>query len=200
VSTLLEVTAPAAPGPLQSLVTPPLLPGVGAVGPERTLVELYPDDPSHPYVILQAVELFEPSCFVLMPEHLSGINEHPLNSYDISYPYCRTAVKVMVDAVDPNPLLAEVTSFSRYLSIRIIPLVCGLEARLTGFRVLGTNPAIVAPCAAVVVIQPMTGQGFLVIDGTKVLLPSQVLVEMITADGSRRLGWINVLPPGWVEE
>jgi hypothetical protein len=180
--------------------------GVGAVGRELSLVELYPDDPGHPYVVLPATELFEPSCFVLMPERLSGVEEHPFNSYDIAYPYCRTAIKVRVDDTDPDPLLAEVTIFSRYLSIRVIALVCDLEARLATFRVVSTQPAVAYPCTAVVVIQPGSGQGFLVVDGTKVTLPFQVLVEMITVaaspggSGARRSGWITVLPPGWVEE
>jgi hypothetical protein len=108
---------------------------------------------------------------------------------------------VAVDDPDPNPLLAQITSFSRYLSARVVAQVCGVDVPLTTLRVINdlSSPAI-SNCSVFAVVHSTTRQGFLIVDGTKVTLPAQALLQLITLDGHERLGWINVLPPGWTEE
>jgi hypothetical protein len=166
------------------------------------------DEPDLPSRIFQATDLFEGTCSVILPEKGStGLDEHPFGAYNIAYPYCRTAIKVAVDDPDPNPLLAQITSFSRYLSARVVAQVCGVDAPLTTFRVIGdlSSPTIGSNCAVFAIVHPITRQGFLIVDGTKVVLPAQALLQVVTSADQHgvvheRLGWINVLPPGWTEE
>lgn len=174
------------------------VPGVMALGRDLSLVKLY-DDPANPHRVLEATELFEPNCFVLIPER-AGADEHPLNSYDIAYPYCRTAVRVRLDDADPNPLLAQVTNFSRFLSLRLIADVCGRQVALALCRVRQVLPAQTTACVVTSIIQPSTKQGFLIVDGLHAIAPFQALLELVAMDGTTRQGWINVLPPGWVGE
>ena len=104
----------------------------------RALIKIADDDgfPARTFV---GTDFFDPNCAVVLPEQgTTGADEHPFGSYNITYPYCRTAIRVAVDDPDPNPLLAQVTSSSRYLSIRVTALVCGVETRLAGFRLLDT--------------------------------------------------------------
>ena len=104
---------------------------------------LAPED-ELPAIIIEPADFFEPTCAVVLPEQgTTGADEHPFGSYNISYPYCRTALRVTVDDIDPSPLLAQITGFARYLSARIVALVCGLETKLASLTVLETFPVIV---------------------------------------------------------
>jgi hypothetical protein len=191
---------------LADVTGPDRLPAVLAVrepGGPLALVKLADEgtDPAFPARMFAATDLFEPNCAMLLPATgTSGQDEHPLNAYNVAYPYCRTAVHVALDDPDPNPLLAQVTSFARYLSMRVVGTLCAAGARLRGFKtlqVLAPSGAAV-PCAVFSIVHPQTGEGFLVVDGTKIALPLQVLLQLVATTGQTRSGWINVLPPGYV--
>jgi len=169
------------------------LPGVASMGRDMVLVKLF-DDPSNPYRIFGPVDLFEPNCFVLLPDHIAD-DEHPFNSYDLAYPYCRTAIRVRLDEMDPNPLLAELTALARFVSVRVLATICGLPASLASFQVVAQKPAALGPCSIIGLVHATTRQGFLVVDATKVRLPTQAAIRLVATSGETRTGWINILPP-----
>jgi hypothetical protein len=146
--------------------------------------------------VLEGTDLFEPNCCVLIPDHVTD-DEHPLNSYNVAYPYCRTGIRVRLDEMDANPLLAEVTAFSRFLTIRIVPMLCDANSMLTACVVVDVRPAALGPCAAVGIAHASSHNGFLFVDSSKLKLPAQIAVGLIGTGGEKRTGWINVLPIGW---
>jgi hypothetical protein len=188
---------------LPSVLAPSVL-AVREPGGTLALVKLADEgsDPAFPSRTFRATDLFEPNCAMLLPATgTSGQDEHPFNAYDIAYPYCRTALHIAVDDPDPNPLLAQVTSFARYLSARVVATVCAAEVPLRTFKtlqILSPGVSEPAPCAVFSIVHPQTGEGFLAVDGSKITLPLQVLLQLVAVTGQTRTGWINVLPPGYV--
>lgn len=139
-------------------------------------------------------ELFVGNCTALIS--LGDDLSHPLNAYDLSYYYCRTGIRVKLDDPDPVELFAEVSAQQRpVVSIRIVPLICGVPALATHAVVTRIVPAPAAGvrCVAAGFVHPAGGDAYIVVDGTKTPWPTRVYLTITSGDYIRS-GLIVVLP------
>lgn len=146
-----------------------------------------------PWIFVNGSDTFESSCVVALSDDAAVLErEHPLNSYDTTYRYCRTAIKVSLDPLAQSPLLAVVRAMAALMIVRLIPILCGRPIPATDFSV--TAPAGACQCCAITgFLHPTTAEGYLYINVGIVTEPFNVLVTF-TAGDYARTGYVRIVP------
>lgn len=161
----------------------------GAVQVSSTeLVQLFSSD-QFPFIVLPATDFFEAAYVAAhSADALALARQHPLNSYDITYRYCRTAIRVAIDPLDRSPFLAAVRARQQLVVVRVIATECGRQVPATAFHAVRREDRIVAGF-----LYATTGEGYLYVDATDLAAPIDVEISLAAADVTRR-GYIRVLP------
>lgn len=146
-----------------------------------------------PWIYVDGQDTFEGACVGALSDNAAILQqEHPLNSYDTTYKYCRTAIKVDLDPLVATSLLAVVRALTTFMVVRLIPTLCGAPVRVTDFTAL--VPGSTLPrCAVTGFLHPATGEGYLYINVGPIAEPLDVLVAFTSPDYSRT-GYIKVVP------
>ena len=159
--------------------------GLLQVGNGRFLHMISRDD--LPWITLEGADTFEGSSLVAVPSDIDVLAaEHPLNSYDLTYRYCRTAIKVALDPLPATPLLAVVRALAELVIVRVLAVLCGRIIPATSFtaEVLGGVTSF---------LHPATHEGYLYINVGLITQPFNIDVTLASGEHVRN-GYIRVIP------
>src|SRR4249920_1928448 len=73
-------------------------------------------------VTVGATDLFESGCVTARPQEAPAT--HPIGSYNIAYPYCRTALQYNMADLRGDPQLGQLVLQAPYLAIQLLLVGC----------------------------------------------------------------------------
>jgi len=109
-----------------------------------TLLYFY-DNNAQVVVTFEGVDLFEPGC--ITPRVGGGVpSDHPEGSFNIKYPYCRTALRYRMDDPRSNPQIGQLVAVAPIMSMKIILDGCDLRVPINVTAIKLDPPQSVGQC------------------------------------------------------
>lgn len=115
----------------------------------------------------EGVDLFESGCISPVRPDLS----YPIGSYNISYPYCRTALQVNMGDTRADPQIGQLIVDLPYLAVKIIMVGCekpGVTSLVTQFE-----PPAAGQCAAEIYPGNTSTEFYLIVSKQGIVLPAR---------------------------
>jgi hypothetical protein len=129
------------------------------------------DDNGAVLVLVDPTDLFQSGCVTGRPLS-TVVTEHPVNSYDIVYPYCRTALTFRMDDPAVNPQLGQLIAMAPIISVRIALVGCDLTQPLSVTRSV-LSPGPVDGCKASLFPGYVPTEFYLIVDTGALTLPAR---------------------------
>lgn len=161
------------------------------VGSDDTLLYAY-DDNSYATRIVYGMDFAETACAILLAVTTLEAAEHPLNSYNIVYPYARTAVRVRMDDPKPEDQVAQLATVAPYLVIRIILCDYLGKKAVPKSAIITPSTDQIYPCALEAYYNYKTQELYVLIDSAKVGVPARINFDITDTLDRRRQCWIGI--------
>lgn len=133
-------------------------------------------------------------CVLVLTSDLIGASEHPVGSYNVLYPYTRTAVRVWIN--DPKPLaqIAQLVSQTRYLIIQLRVVDDDEQPVAVAASKITVEPPQLYPCAVELYDYFVSSASYpsLVVDTNFISLPARINLTITDTLGRSRAGWIGL--------
>jgi hypothetical protein len=143
-------------------------------------------------VIIDAgnTELFNPGCLMGQLQTTEPELEHPVNSYNTNYPYCRTTIKYRMDDPRSNPQLAQLISAAPYLVIRLQLTGCSKSDIVSVISRL--EPKQSQGCGAELYFGYDPTELYMLLSMSILSLPVRLTFTITTANGTKKEFWVGV--------
>lgn len=156
-----------------------------------TLLYAYDDD-MYPTRVVEGLDAAETNCTFLTSIAEADLRQHPVNSYNVLYPYARTAIKIKMDDPAPQEQLAQLVAVAPYIGVRII-LTDTVSAKVRPAVVTASvGPQQLFSCALSVFFNYAVQELFAFLDTTLLTLPARLTLDVRDIKGRRRNGWIGL--------
>lgn len=151
----------------------------------NSLLYLYSGD--NPLVVLEGGDFFETGCVFARTAQAEDV--HPERSYDIRYPYCRTALTYNMADVRADPQIGQLIPQAPFLSIQL--RLVGCDTSLPVSVHAEVQPTQVR--CAVAVYPGYTPTDFVVvIDAGAATLPLRLYITVTNGNDVTKQFWIGV--------
>lgn len=130
--------------------------------------------------VIEGVSFFEEGCIIGRGSG-DGVEQFPINAYDINYPYCRVGVEYRMDDPTSDPLIAQIVSVAPIALIRIT--LGGCDASDIVFLKISRMPTTMRRCAVALYPGNKKNEYVVVVDSTLVVLPCRMQFEALNRNG-----------------
>jgi len=141
-------------------------------------------------VVINGIDTFESGCLMAQPQNMVATNDHPEGGYNISYPYCRTAIRYRMDDERANPQIAQVVALAPTVSIKIILDGCDPSDIISVSNTVA--PPQTQQCGASLYPGYTKTQFFLVVEVAAITLPARFYFTLTNSKGVTRTFWIGI--------
>lgn len=139
-------------------------------------------------VPIEGADLFEQGCVGALLDQSKA--EHPTQSYDISYPYCRTAIRYNMDDIRADPQLGQLIPMAPIIVTRLMLVGCDTSLPVSvSFEV---QPPQTKQCAAALYPGYDPTEFYAVIDSEAAELPLRLYFMITNGAGRAKQFWIGV--------
>lgn len=159
-----------------------------ALGPD-ILQYLY-DNFNLGMIIIEGIDFFEPGCFTAQFNDDTVASEHPLNSYNIRYPYCRTALQYNMSDGQADPQIGQIIIQAPILSIKLILVGCDTSPIISITSKL--EPSVTKPCAVELYPGNTLNEIFLIAEAASLTLPARITFTATNSNGVQRTFWVGL--------
>jgi hypothetical protein len=161
------------------------------IGSDDTLLYAY-DDSTFATRIVYGVDMAETACAVLLASSDLDAAEHPLNSYNIVYPYARTAVKIRMDDTRPEEQVAQLSIVAPYLVIRLILCDYAGTKAIPSIVTVTDGPEQIYPCVLETYYNYRAQEIYVLIESAKIGTPARIRFNITDTMGRNRACWIGI--------
>jgi len=148
------------------------------------------DDLSFSVVIVEGQELFQPGCFTANFLDTSRSVEHPIGAYNISYPYCRTALQYNMADTRADPQIGQVILAAPFISIKIILVGCDQSAIKSVTTKI--EPAQSDGCGLELYPGNVSTELFLIGELAALTLPARISFTITNVNNKQNSFWIGI--------
>ena len=150
------------------------------------------NDDDFPVRVVDGLDAAEETCYMALSTATADISAHPLNSYNTTYPYARTAIRIRIDDPKPEDQIAQLVAVAPFLIVRVIVEdFQGRKVRPATMKAT-VGPDQLYPCALVVFFNHFTFEPYILIDTTVVTKPARLTLAITDAIGRSRTGWLGL--------
>jgi hypothetical protein len=156
-----------------------------ALGP--SVIQYIYDGSTHLVIPIVGTDFFQAGCMAAVPQAVGS--QHPINSYNTSYPYCRTAVTYRMDDPRRDPQLGQFVVAAPFLSIKVLLAGCdrGLPISVSYH---GVQPSV-SNCAVGVYPGFDPTEFYIQVERARVTLPARINFTITNGTRSKAF-WIGL--------
>lgn len=133
-------------------------------------------------------DFFDTACIAVVNAY--GENDHPSGTYDVRYPYCRTALQYNMSDVRADPQIGQLIPQAPYLSIQLRLVGCDLSQPISVD--VEVQPPQTNGCAIAVFPGYEPTDFLIILDSTTAILPLRMYLTVTNGAGRTKLFWIGV--------